>query len=233
MCAKRTENFSPAVEDYLKSIYEITQLKKRAETLEIASRLGLKPSSVTLMLQKMADADPPLIQYEKYRGAVLTGDGEKTALKTLRQHRLLETYLHDVLDLGWDQVHEEADRLEHSISDVLEERIAQKLGNPEYDPHGAPIPSKNLKMPSSSSLRLLDLVPGETAKICRVQDRNAEVLRYLEGAGLVPGAEIFVEEIIPLDQSFLLRISGKDQHVHVGLPIAALIHVERTQEYPV
>ena len=164
------ENLTHAIEDYLKAIYKLQRIHKKATTNLLAERLDIKPASVTGMIKKLAATDPPLVEYQRHRGVQLTPDGEKIALEILRHHRLLELYLHQILGFSWDKVHEEADRLEHVISEEFEERIAAVLGDPQHDPHGDPIPTQELSLPPSSSLPLSRLQPGDRAKIQRVRE---------------------------------------------------------------
>ncbi len=168
-----------AIEDYLKTIYDLTVSHERASTNQIADALEIKPASVTGMVKKLSRSEPPLVDYQKHRGVALTPEGEKVALETIRHHRLLETFLHEILGYDWDTVHDEADRLEHVISEEFEERIDRALGEPTHDPHGDPIPTRDLKMPSHASTRLCDLRAGQQAVVQRVPDTNPELLRYL------------------------------------------------------
>ena len=140
---------SQSVEDYLKAVYELTREAERASTNGLAEYLDVAAASVTGMLQKLAESEPPLLEYRKHRGVQLTKEGEKVALETIRHHRLLELFLHEILGYDWDEVHEEADRLEHFISERFEERIAAALGNPQHDPHGDPIPGADLSLPEA------------------------------------------------------------------------------------
>ena len=181
------DTLTHAIEDYLKTIYDLSQMGGRAATSQIAEVLEVRPASVTGMLQKLAAATPPLVDYQKHRGVALTPEGEKVALETIRHHRLLETFLHETLGYDWDAIHAEADRLEHVISEEFEERIAQALGDPTHDPHGDPIPDRDLRMPSHATTRLSELRAGQRATIERVRDSDPELLRYLSERGVVPG----------------------------------------------
>ena len=139
-------NISPAAQDYLKVIYDLTDESGRATTSQIADYLQVKPASVTGMLQKMAKEEPPLVEYKKHKGVILTLEGKKAALEIMRHHRLVESFLHEILGYSWDEVHEEAERLEHVISEDMERRMAAVLGNPSRDPHGQLIPNHNLEL---------------------------------------------------------------------------------------
>lgn len=220
------ENLTQAIEDYLKVIYELIFLHERATTTDIAEELEVKPASVTGMIQKLAATDPPLVEYEKHRGVTLTPDGERVALEIIRHHRLLEQFLHESLGFPWDEVHEEAHRLEHVISETFEERIAQVLGNPSFDPHGAPIPTRDLKMPSCTHLSLDQLRNGQRGVIKQVPDDNPELLRYLGDAGVIPDAGFAVIEYSPFDNNLKIQIDGRDESVVLGPGITCQIFVE-------
>jgi DtxR family Mn-dependent transcriptional regulator len=216
---------SPAFEDYLKVIYDLTLQGGRASTLQIAERMGVKPASVTGMLQRLATYDPPLVDYQKHYGASLTPAGRRAALEVVRHHRLLETFLHQKLGYTWDEVHNEADRLEHALSEALEERIAIALGDPDYDPHGEPIPSRELDLPSASSLRLSELRPGQQAVIERVEASDPQMLRYLGELRLLPEARLRVLAFSPLDGNLQIQVGGQAS-VTLGLRITERIYVK-------
>ena len=184
---------SPAIQDYLRALYQIAIIEDgRVTTSQLAERLSVRPASVTAMLQKLASAAPPLIDYHKSHGARLTAEGEREALAVVRCHRLLELYLCEKLGFGWDEVHEEADRLEHVISPAMTERIESALGNPTHNPHGHAIPAADLTLPHSTAVPLTALPPGTTATVYAVADEDADRLRYLADVGLRPGAVVFV-----------------------------------------
>lgn len=220
------ENLTRVVEDYLKTIYELTCSDKRATTNQIAQKMGVTPASVTNMIQKLAEANPPLLDYRKHHGVQLTPDGEKVALEIIRHHRLLEMFLHETLGYSWDEVHEEADRLEHVISEEMEERIAISLGNPQHDPHGDPIPSRDLQMPQSSGITLSLLRPPQKAQVKRVSDRDPDLLRYLSERGIEPAAEIEILDYSPFDNNLKVLVFGKNEPVVLGSIITSLIIVE-------
>src|SRR5690606_1668034 len=136
-----------ATEDYVKAIYELCRSEERATTGRIADMLEVTPASVTGMLKKLSSQEPPLVQYRPHQGVWLTAEGERLALEMIRQHRLLECFLHEALGYSWDEVHDEAERLEHAVSEALTERIAQWLEHPAFDPHGDPIPTRDLELP--------------------------------------------------------------------------------------
>jgi DtxR family Mn-dependent transcriptional regulator len=220
------ENLTHTIEDYLKTIYEITCQDQRASTNQIAEALGVTPASVTGMIKKLASTSPPLLEYKRHHGVVLTPQGELVALEIVRHHRLLELFLHQMLGYDWDAVHAEADRLEHVISEEFEERIAQALGNPAYDPHGDPIPTRDLEVPASPSLRLADLRPGKHAIMRRVNDDDVELLRYLSSLGLIPGAHLAILEYSPIDNNLTLQIEATHKTAVLGSKITNLISVE-------
>ena len=216
---------SQAVDDYLKAIYEIAGDRSRASTASLAKKLDVAPASVTGMLQKLAEQEPPSVEYEKHHGARLSEHGRQRALEVIRHHRLIELFLHRTLGYSWDEVHEEAEKLEHAISERLEDRIAECLGDPEVDPHGHPIPRKNGTIPRRRDLPLLDLAVGSTATVSRVSDRDPAVLRYLSGAGIVPGVSLNLTERGPFDGPLMLEVDGVREMRALGPRVAAEIHV--------
>jgi DtxR family Mn-dependent transcriptional regulator len=205
-----TETLSQSIQDYLKHIYILSAEGGSASTNELAARLGVAPASVTGMIQRLANTDPALIIYKKHQGVTLTPDGERAALEVIRHHRLLETFLVQTLGYPWDKVHEEACRLEHVISEDFETRIAEALGNPARDPHGDPIPSADLIMPPEQSRPLSSLRPGESTTVQRVNGEDPALLRHLESIGLVPGAELAVQDYSEFDGNLTLHIAGHD-----------------------
>ena len=164
------------VEDYLKAVYDLERTGGAAATNDIAHRLGVAPASVSGMVRRLAEQG--LLTYERYRGVRLTPDGRRAALRTLRRHRILECYLATVLGYPWDGVHEEAERLEHAASDALIDRMAAALGDPAFDPHGAPIPTREGAVDERHHVALADLAPGARARVVRVSDEDGELLRY-------------------------------------------------------
>ena len=215
-----------SIQDYLKSIYDLTRSGERASTNQIAEAMGFKPASVTGMIQKMTQGKSPLLTYQKHQGVVLTPHGEKMALEVIRHHRLLETYLHQTLGFEWDVVHAEACRLEHVISEEFEERIDAALGNPSFDPHGDPIPDRDLNMPPYTTTSLDKLQPGQQATIQRVRDRDPELLRYLAEHNIVPGENVTVLEHSPFDGNLSLQITRQGQSIVLGPSVAEQIFVE-------
>src|SRR3982751_3565127 len=177
---------SGPVEDYLKAIYDLERGAQAATTNEIALRLDISPASVSGMVRRLAEQG--LITHEPYRGARLTADGRRAALRTLRRHRLLECYLTEVLGYPWDRVHDEAEQLEHAASEELIERMADALGDPVQDPHGAPIPSREGVVEEAALCSLAEAPAGERFRVRQVMDDDAERLRYLAELGIPPGA---------------------------------------------
>jgi DtxR family Mn-dependent transcriptional regulator len=196
-----------SVEDYLKAIYVLHEQEHGApvNTTSLAGRLGVSGASVTGMLKKLAAETPSMVIYEPYTGVSLTPYGEKTALEVIRHHRLLESFLVQTLGYTWDEVHEEADRLEHVISERLEERIAAALGNPRTDPHGEPIPDRDGNFQAPQTVPLSELPPGKWGCTQRVSAENAELLRYLDRIGLVPGVQVRVNEAGPFNGPYVVE----------------------------
>ncbi len=204
------ENLTRATKDYLKAIYALSADGLPASTNDLAQRLNIKAASVTGMLKRLAQTSPPLVDYRKHRGVTLTSAGERAALEIIRHHRLLETYLHESLGFSWDEVHEEAERLEHAISEKFEARIDKILGHPTHDPHGEPIPDLNLVMPQEASTRLSTLRPPQEATIERVNAEDGNLLRYLQEKSLVPGSKLKIRAHSPFDGNITLEINGEE-----------------------
>ncbi|NJN67035.1 MAG: metal-dependent transcriptional regulator [Chloroflexaceae bacterium] len=201
---------TPAMEDYLKAIYTLQQ-QGEVTTSSLGERLGgIKPGSVTGMVKKLAQLN--LVEYMPYQGVRLTASGERIALEVIRHHRLLELYLVEALGYSWDEVHEEAEALEHYISQKFAARIAAHLGQPTVDPHGDPIPTSEGKLPDRVEVGLTSLAVGARAQVTRVCDQSAERLRYLATLGLVPGVAIQVVGIAPFEGPISVRI-GDTLHV--------------------
>jgi DtxR family Mn-dependent transcriptional regulator len=199
---------SAAEQDYLKQIYLLQEDQGRATTQSLADRLGVKPPSVTAMIKRLAeDENGALVRHVPYRGVELTDRGMAVALEMLRHHRLIELFLSELLDVPWDRVHEEAERLEHVLSEDLEDRIAAKLGDPTIDPHGDPIPSREGVMPFRSLVRLTALSPGSIGIIARIEQQDQAVLQYLGSLGLVPGARVTLHEIAPFGGVVTVRVA--------------------------
>lgn len=227
-----SESYTAPVEDYLKAIYEIESgLGEGAvATNEIAERLSVAPASVSGMVRRLADQG--LLEYERYRGVRLTPQGRRVALKTIRRHRILETYLTEVLGYPWDRVHDEAERLEHAASEELIDRMAAALGEPTVDPHGAPIPTREGAIHESESMSLAELPRGEPARLSRVGDDDPHLLRYLDELGLHLGAVVTVVDRAPFEGPVTLRVGGGQDAFDriIGLPVAEALRVERLED---
>jgi DtxR family Mn-dependent transcriptional regulator len=214
-----------SVDDYLKATLELSGLGEELVTSNaLANRLGVRAASVTGMLQKLSAAKPPLVEYRKHHGARLTAAGKRRALEVLRHHRLLERFLHDVLDYAWDEVHEEAERLEHFISEKLEDRIAAKLGNPQVDPHGHLIPERDGAVSERAEVNLLNWACGMPATISSVSDKSAAELREIEKLGLRPGVGLTVEPGVR-KSSLSIRVGKHGQAMRVANRLAERISV--------
>ncbi len=209
------------MEDYLKAVYRLRDSGAQVTTQRLADELGVTGPSVTNMVKRLHELR--LLRHSRYRGVELTEAGTKIALEVLRHHRLLELYLSETLGMPWDQVHDEAERLEHHLSEELEERMDSALGFPTHDPHGDPIPSREGTIDHVSVVRLLDLEPGDRKLVTRVSDRDPEQLRYLGGLGLFPGATVAVLERLPFEGPIRIEVDGVE-HI-VGRPLAAAVHV--------
>lgn len=199
---------SQTVEDYLKTIYKI-QMDGRATTSRIANQMGVSSASVTNMMKRLSEMG--LLEYASYQGVELTDSGQKIALEVIRHHRLLELYLKEMLGYSWDEVHDEAENLEHHISEQFEDRIAEILNEPTHDPHGDPIPSKEGTMPAGEAKKLVDAPQNSELIVRRVTDQNPELLRYLEKIKLIPGAKINIKEEAPYDGPLTVQIEDEQQ----------------------
>jgi len=216
-------NLSQASQDYLKTIYHVTEDGSRATTNQLAEELAVKPASVTGMVQKMAKSQPPLVIYRKHKGVELTAVGERAALEMIRHHRLIETFLHEKLGYEWDEVHEEADRLEHVISEEMEARMADALGHPERDPHGHIIPTINLETRPATEFPLTELEIGQTAVIRQVNDEDPETLRWLARYNLRPGTELQITETT---DDGCHRIQTNNKQIDLLLPVVESMYVD-------
>jgi DtxR family Mn-dependent transcriptional regulator len=214
---------SVAVQDYLKTIYELSRGETAAATSVIAERLGLAAGSVTGMLKRLSDQG--LVEHVPYYGARLSEAGEEEAVRLIRRHRVLELFLVQVLNYGWDEVHEEAERLEHAVSDLLIDRMADVLGDPAEDPHGAPIPGVGAAFEDRRYPALAELEIGCPAVLRRVPDEDPEALRYLAELALVPGAEVVVVDRAPFNGPLRVQVGGREQYL--GAELSRAIEVER------
>ncbi len=212
-----------AVEDYLKTIYMLSEEATPVTTSRIAEARNVKPGSATSMIQRLAGLN--LVHYEKHYGVTLTEAGRKVALEVIRHHRLIELYLMEALGFSWDEVHEQADVLEHVISEQLEERIAAALNHPRFDPHGDPIPTRDGDVLHLATTPLTDVPAGSRARVARiVNDEDSALLIYLAELGLVPGVELEVRHVAPFSGPLTVAINGQERVI--GHHVAAAVLVE-------
>ncbi len=213
---------SDAVENYAKAIYALQQREGFATTNALAHRLGVTAGSASGMVKKLDGLG--LVSHVPYKGVELTAAGERVALEVLRHHRLLELYLAEDLGVPWDRVHDEAEVLEHVLSEELEEAIATKLGDPTRDPHGDPIPTRDGQVEERETRSLQTLSPGETGVFVRISDSDSEMLRYLSERGIAPGDPFAIVDKQPFDGPLFARF-GDDVHV-LGGALARAMRVE-------
>ena len=212
----RDERLTDAIQDYLKAVFRLESDEgTRATTSSVADAMGVSAPSASVMLKKLAALG--LVEHTPYRGVGLTAAGRRVALEIVRHHRLLEQYLAETLGVPLDEVHDEADRLEHSLSEALEERIDAMLGFPTHDPHGHPIPDRELNLDRSPLRTLADLAPGDTATIRRVPDEDPELLRYLASLELVPGSEVELRALSPVDGPVTVRSRNGEHAISAEL----------------
>lgn len=214
---------SPAVEDYLKAIYSLAPAGGLASTNEIAARLGVSTGSVSAMIGRLAD--DALVMREPYRGTGLTEAGLQIALRVVRRHRLIELFLAESLDLPWEELHDEAEILEHAVSDRLIDLIAEKLDDPQFDPHGDPIPSRDLTIAARPTISLAALDPGTEAVFVRVSDANPAMLRFLSARGISIGDRLEMIEQQPFDGPAVVRVAGSEHSLGISL-----VHAMRVSE---
>lgn len=212
-------------EDYLKAIYELEQRGTPAGTNDIAGRLGIAAASVSGMVQRLARLG--LVRAERYRGARLTIAGRAAALQLIRRHRIIECYLVERLGFGWEDVHDEAERLEHAASDELIERMAAAIGNPTADPHGAPIPTAAGEVDETRLPSIAELAEGEQATVVRMSDRDPAFLRYLDGLGIRPGATVQVVAKAPFGGPLTVLVGGAEHGV--GTSAASQVFIRSRQ----
>jgi DtxR family Mn-dependent transcriptional regulator len=218
-----TQARTSAVEDYAKAIYALENRGSEAvSTNALAERLGVTPASASGMIKRLCELG--LVEHRPYRGVSLTDQGRRVALEVMRHHRLLELYLVKSLGVPWDQVHKEAEVLEHVLSEELEEAIAAKLGDPTHDPHGDPIPTRELTIEEGPSASLQTLSAGEAGRFTRISDSDPEMLRFLADRGIAPGDQFEVIDKQPFDGPLFVRF-GDDVHV-LGGALARAMRVE-------
>jgi DtxR family Mn-dependent transcriptional regulator len=212
---------SASVEDYLKAIYDLSRESGAAATTMVASRLQVAAASVSAMVRRLSDQG--LVAHERYGALRLTKRGRTAALQLVRRHRVIEAYLVQALGYAWDEVHAEAERLEHAASPELIDRMAAAIGEPAVDPHGAPIPTAHGTLEEPKHRRLSDLAPGESARIVQVEDEDPELLRYLGSMRFLPGTTVRCVRKEPYEGPLTIRVGAKN-HV-IGPPLAARIFV--------
>ncbi len=214
-------------EDYLKAIYDLERSGNAAGTNEIAAQLAIAPASVSGMVRRLAEQG--LIEHERYRGVRLTEAGRRAALRTLRRHRIIEAYLVQALGYAWDRVHDQAERLEHAASDDLIDRMAEAIGEPARDPHGAPIPTREGSVDESPLTSIDEMGVGARAQVRRVSDRDAERLRYLAELGMTPGTTFEIVDRAPFDGPITVRLEDGSSR-SVGRGLARQVLVEAPEE---
>jgi len=210
------------IEECLEVLFRLERNNKRVKTTELAEKLGSPLSSMTVLLQRLANMG--LVDYEPYKGVKLTDEGRKVAVKIIRRHRLSERFLTDILGLNWCEVHEHACKLEHAITDKIEEKLDEKLGGPTVCPHGNPIPTSSGEIIFEEDLPLSELQPTEEAIISRIVDENPTLLRRLIAIGILPGVKIIVKEKSPLGGALVLKVG--DYEVALGRDVASKICVK-------
>lgn len=215
---------TPAIEDYVKAIWLLSERGESATGQAIAGQLGVSQASVSAMVRKLHDLD--LATHEAYRPVELTERGRVVALEMVRHHRLLELFLVETLGMSWDRIHAEAEILEHHISEELEDLISAKLGNPQFDPHGHPIPARDGRMPQLHATPISTLDAGSTGIVRQVRDETPDVLRFLEQHGIVVGARLTVVEQSPLVGTSTLRVDDAASDVTIGGELARHIDME-------
>lgn len=214
-------NYSEAIEDFLKTVYLLQQNHERVQTSMLADALGITAPSTTEMAKKLAKAN--LVVHEPYRGIQLTPAGERIALEIIRHHRLLELFLVEALGYAWDEVHEEAERMEHAVSEQLADRIAEYLGNPRFDPHGDPIPGPEGDIFRRDLTPLSDWPPGTSGVVARLSDQSPDMLRYLAEKGLRVGATIEVVSCDPFEGPMTLVVNGCQQIIGQNVACHVLV----------
>src|SRR5579875_394723 len=217
------DSFSSSVQDYAKALYALEGREGEAvSTNELAERLGVTAGSVSAMVRRLAELG--LADHSPYRGVRLTERGRMIALEVLRHHRLIELYLAEELGMPWDRVHDEAEVLEHVLSEDLEQLISERLGHPALDPHGDPIPSAELEVSEPATRGLDALEVGASGRFVRISDSDPEMLRYLSGLGIAPGDRLEVSERQPFGGPVVVRVCGRE--VPLGGQLAAAMRIE-------
>ncbi len=216
------ESHSRSVQDYLKALYKLQQSDQPVSTTELAARLQVAPASATAMIKKLAEAG--LVEHIPYQGSRLTASGRQEALNMVRRHRIIEQFLQEVLHYRWDEVDEEAEVLEHAVSDKLVERMWEVLGRPTHDPHGAPIPDAQGRVPPQTGTPLNAWPEGTPATIVRLVERSPEELRYFARQGIRPGEQVEIIQRAPFDGPITVRTAAGETSLSPQL--AKAIHVQ-------
>ncbi len=227
-CQPDTES----VDNYLKAIFALGGVEEeRVTSTALAERLGVAPASITNMLQKLASASPPLVQYERHKGVRLSSAGRRRALEIVRHHRLLEAFLYEVLNYPIEEVHDEAERLEHFISERLEERIDAKLGRPKFDPHGHCIPALDGQMPKQNSIPLTETGEGEGVLVESISDQDAPTLKLLKAKGITPGARLQLKRR-NADGTYAITIGSPSKALSISHQVATAIRIRSREQRP-
>jgi DtxR family Mn-dependent transcriptional regulator len=224
MTTRRANPNTESVDNYLKAIFTLGGPDgERVTSTALAERLGVAPASITNMLQKLASSSQPLVEYERHHGVRLSTAGKRRALEIVRHHRLLEAFLYEVLDYPIEEVHDEAERLEHFISERFEERIDAKLGRPKFDPHGHRIPALDGRMPKQDSRLLSDVEKDGDFVVDSVSDQDAPLLKKLKAHGITPGARLEVSR--RSREEFALRVGSRAKTFHLPRALAGAVRL--------
>ncbi len=221
---------SRSVQDYIKNIYQQTRDSQPTSTVALAEALDIRSASVTNMLQKLSETHPDLVNYRKHYGVTLTAEGEKAALQIIRRHRLIEQFLFQILDYPLEKIHAEAEELEHVVSPFFMEQIAQIMNEPAFDPHGHPIPDRDLNMNDSRSLTLLaNMQPGEKGIVRMITNQSQDLLVFLKSIGVFPGAALKIIQQNPIDGTQQIEVIDNGQTQVFGKNISDQIEMEINQ----
>ncbi len=220
--------YTESIENYLKAVYEIQKERGKVSTNALSEKLGVAPASVTSMMKKLSEKK--LITHKRYQGVHLTHAGQKIALEVIRHHRLIELYLAEALGVPWDQVHEEAEKWEHILSEDLEDRMDAALGHPTRDPHGSPIPTRDGKIVELDSIPLADLAPGQSGVVAEVSDHDPKLLRYVGKMGLYPSTDVKVVSVEPFSGPITVKV-GDTRHV-LGAEAAQYVFITDVKGNP-
>jgi len=223
MSPRRSSPLSRSVEDYLKAVYTLTERGEPASTSALAEALDVQPASVTGMIKRLDESG--FLEHVPYRGVRLTTTGAREALRIIRRHRVLETYLADHLGYSWDDVHHEAERLEHAASDELIDRMAAALEDPSHDPHGAPIPTRAGEIAPADFVSLANAPAGVALEIKAVQDEDSDLLRHMESLGLRLGVHLTIEARVPLNEPLSVMVEGAEVTERISPDLAQRIFV--------